>query len=94
MVGFVLLTFPGWLFETVMPHSDQTHLLLTLSLGSWAGAPWAAALEHAWPGFRDAGQAQGTHLHCGSTAVTGTRANGLSTEVKDCLDMKAESPPF
>lgn len=77
-----------------MPHSDQIHLLLTLSLGSWTRPPWAAALEHAWLGFRDTNQAQGMQLHARSTAATDTHVNGLSTEVKDCLDMKAESPPF
>lgn len=46
-----------------------------------------------WPEFGEARQAQGTDLCSRSAAVTGTCANGLSTEVKDCLDMKAESPP-
>lgn len=46
-----------------------------------------------WPEFGEARQAQGTDLCSRSAAVTGTCANGLSTEVKGCLDMKAESPP-
>lgn len=54
--------------------------------------PGPAVLEHARPEFRDTSQGQGTRLHSGSAAVTSTCANGLSTEVKDCLDMKAESP--
>lgn len=57
------------------------------------GEPLAVAKEQMWPEFGDTGQAQGTDLCFRSAAVTGARANGLSTEVKDCLDMKAESPP-
>lgn len=52
------------------------------------------SLQHIWPGFGGTDHAQGTYLDSESTAVTSTPANGLSTEVKDCLDMKAESPPL
>lgn len=61
-------------------------------VGFLAGDPLAVAKKHLWPEFGDTGQAQSTDLCSRSAAVTGARANGLSTEVKDCLDMKAESP--
>lgn len=62
-------------------------------IGFLGGHPLVVANEHIWPELGDIGQAQGTDLCSRSAAVTGTRANGLSTEVKDCLDMEAESPP-
>lgn len=72
----------------MMPHS------IYLKFHCWVpGDPLAVAKEHMWPEFGDTRQAQGTDLCSRSAAVTGARASGLSTEVKDCLDMKAESPP-
>lgn len=60
---------------------------------SMYGDPLAVAEEYMWPEFGDAEPGPGCRFVLRVRCSRGTRANGLSTEVKDCLDMKAESPP-